>query len=292
MSDKCFNGLTTVNVELTSRCNKACWMCGRRKIDKDYPQVAMEYGDMDFSLVEKIAKQLPDNIVVQLHDNGEPLLYPRFKDAAQLFSRQIVNIVTNGKLLVEKADEIIDVLDTIAISIFEKDDEADEQYEIIEEFLKLKGERKPYTILRINGDVDVEKYEKFGLVMASRILHAPMGSFNYKKKEPTVPEVGMCLDFLNHMAVNRKGDVSVCVRFDPKGLGVIDNVKKNSLLEIWNSPKRRQWLEAHKKGKRQEVPLCSYCHFWGVPTGTGENISNIKGSITDKDVIEKQTKEK
>jgi len=44
--NKCFNGLTTVNVELTTMCNKNCWMCGRRKIDKEYPEIAMEYGDM------------------------------------------------------------------------------------------------------------------------------------------------------------------------------------------------------------------------------------------------------
>ena len=66
----CFNGLSTVNIELTSRCNKSCWMCGRRKIDREYPEIAMDYGDMDFSLVKKIAKQLPEGIVVQFHNNG------------------------------------------------------------------------------------------------------------------------------------------------------------------------------------------------------------------------------
>jgi len=62
-----FNGLTTVNVELTSRCNKDCWMCGRRKVDRDHPEITMNYGDMDLKLVASIAKQLPDGIVVQLH---------------------------------------------------------------------------------------------------------------------------------------------------------------------------------------------------------------------------------
>ena len=72
------NGLGCVNVELTSRCNKKCWMCGRRKVDKDYPELALKYGDMDFELVKKIAAQLPANIVVQFHKDGEALLYPRF----------------------------------------------------------------------------------------------------------------------------------------------------------------------------------------------------------------------
>lgn len=271
------DGLGNINVELTSRCNKNCWMCGRRKIDKEYPELALEYGDMDFKLVEKIAEQLPSNIVVQLHNNGEALLYPQFGEAVRLFGRQIANIVTNGKLLVEKADEIIDNLDTMAVSIIENDPEADEQYMILEEFLSIKGGKKPFTVLRLNGEVDPERYKKLGLVMATRILHSPLGSFNYKKN-PTIPEIGICLDFLNHLAINRKGKVSICVRFDPNGNGVIGNANQDSLEDIWNSSKRLEWLKYHMQGKRDKVPLCSYCHFWGVPTGknTLEKIASVK----------------
>lgn len=266
MSTKLY-GLTNINVELTSRCNKNCWMCGRRRIDREFPDIAVNYGDMDFDLVKKIAEQLPPNIVVQLHNNGEPLLYPRFGEAALSFNQQIKSIDTNGKLLLEKADEIIDVIDTMAISVIEKDDEADEQYEIIAKFLELKKHKKPFTLLRINGEVDSGRYEKFGLVMTSRILHSALGSFNYAKRNPTIPEIGICLDFLNHLAINKDGEASICVRFDPKRLGVIGDVRKQSLSEIWNGPKRMEWLNYHKRGQREKVPLCSYCHFWGVPTG-------------------------
>lgn len=280
-----FDGLGNINVELTSRCNKNCWMCGRRKVEREYPELTLQYGDMDFDLVEKITQQLPPNIIVQLHNNGEALLYPRFGDTVRLFSRQITNIVTNGKLLVEKADEIINNLDTLAISIIENDSEADEQYEIIENFLKLKGEKKPSVILRLNGDVAQEKYKKFGLPLTTRILHSPMGSFNYKRRDPTIPEIGICLDFLHHLAINSKGKVSICVRFDPKGLGVIGDAYEQSLAEIWNSSKRLAWLEAHAKGRRDLVPLCSYCHFWGVPTGWDSE--HIKKSLKEEDVMGK-----
>jgi len=260
-------GLTTVNVELTSRCNKNCWMCGRRKIDREFPEIALQYGDMDFDLVKRIAKQLPPNIVVQLHNNGEPLLYQRFGEAASLFTHQIKCIDTNGKLLLEKADEIIDILDTMAISVIEKDAEADEQFEIIGKFLELKKNKKPFTLLRINGEVDTRRYEKLGLIMAHRVLHSALGSFNYAKQNPTIPEIGICLDFLHHLAINKDGEASICVRFDPKRLGVIGDAKKQSLNEIWNGKKRMAWLPHHKQGRRDQVPLCSYCHFWGVPTG-------------------------
>lgn len=261
-------GLGCVNVELTSRCNKKCWMCGRRKVDREYPELAMNYGDMDFALVQKIAGQMPPNIVVQFHKDGEALLYPHFGKAVRLFKDQIKNVVTNGKLIVEKADEIIGNLDTLSISVFENDDEADDQYGIIKEFLRIKGDRKPFTSLRLIGNVDPARYGKLGPMIIKRVLHAEMGSFNYRKKSPTIPEVGICWDFLSHLCINREGHVSICVRFDPKKLGVIGNINKQSLEEIWNSRKRLEWLELHKQGRRDKIPLCSYCHFWGVPTST------------------------
>lgn len=276
------HGLGNINIELTSRCNKDCWMCGRRKIDRDYPELTLKYGDMDFDLVQKIAAQLPPNIVVQLHNNGEPLMHPRFGSAVELFNKQITNIDTNAKLLVEKASEIIDNLDTMAISVIENDPEADEQFELIREFLKLKGDRKPFTLLRLNGEVDQEKYKEFGLVMATRILHSPMGSFNYKKN-PTIPEIGICLDFLHHLAINRKGDVSICVRFDPNRISIIGDANKEALEDIWNGPKRMEWLKYHMQGKRDKVPLCSYCHFWGVPTG--RNSLEKIASVNEKEIL-------
>ena len=105
---KCLNGLYCIHLELTSRCNKNCWMCGRRKIDREYPEIAANYGEMDFELVKKISEQVPEDIVVQFHNNGEPLLYPKFGEVVKLFENQIKCMDTNAKLIIERADEIID----------------------------------------------------------------------------------------------------------------------------------------------------------------------------------------
>ena len=261
-----FNGLYSLHLELTSRCNKNCWMCGRRKIDREYPEIALNYGDMNFELVKKIARQLPAGIVVQFHNNGEPLLYPRFGEAVKLFKYQIKCVDTNAKLIVEKADEIIDNLDTLTISVIEKDPERDEQYELVRNFLEIKGERKPLVIFRCLGNVDMERWENLEGIIATRILHNPLGSFNYKKK-PTVPEIGICVEILNHMAINRFGEVSICVRFDPKRLGIIGDAKSTPLVDIWQGPQRKEWVKNHIEGRRDKIPLCSYCDFWGVPTG-------------------------
>jgi MoaA/NifB/PqqE/SkfB family radical SAM enzyme len=241
-------------------------MCGRRKIDREYPNIAMNYGDMDFELVKKIASQLPEGIVVQFHNNGEPLLYSRFGEAVGLFKNQIKCVDTNAKLIVDKANEIIDNLDTITISVIENDPEGDEQYELVRKFLEIKGKRKPLLIYRCLGDVNIDRWGELDGVIATRILHHPLGSFKYEKN-PTVPEIGICLDILNHMAINRFGKVSICVRFDPKGLGIIGDASIDPLVGIWNSPKRKKWIKYHMLGMRDKAPLCSYCDFWGVPTG-------------------------
>lgn len=144
--------------------------------------------------------------------------------------------------------------------------EGDQQYELIEEFLKIKKDRKPNVIIRCLGNVDLDRYKKLGCIIAARILHSPMGSFQYKKN-PTVPETGICLDLLSHLVIRRDGKVSICVRLDPYELGLIGDCTTTPLADIWNSPKRKQWLRCHIEGRRDKVPLCSYCEFWGVPTG-------------------------
>jgi MoaA/NifB/PqqE/SkfB family radical SAM enzyme len=241
-------------------------MCGRRKIEREHPELALDYGDMQFDLVKKIAEQLPEGIVIQFHNNGEPLLYPKFGEAVRLFKNQIKCVDTNAKLLVEKADEIIGNLDTLTISVIENDSEADQQYELVRKFLDIKKGRKPLMVYRCLGKVDIERWQKLNGIIATRVLHNPLGSFEYRES-PTVPEIGMCVEILNHMAISRVGKVSICVRFDPKNLGIIGDANHNDLVDIWNSSKRKEWIRYHLDGRRDAIPLCSLCHYWGVPTG-------------------------
>jgi len=264
----CFNGLTTVNVELTSRCNKDCWMCGRRELEKKFPHL-VDWGDMPFKMVQKIAEQLPHDIIVQLHNNGESLLYPDLSFALSEFSNQIRCLDTNAKLLVAKADDVIGRLDTLTISVIENDPEGDEQYDIVKRFLDIKGDVAPFMVYRLLGKVKKPKrwYELPGTVV-TRTLHSPSGSHTYEKKV-TKPEIGICLDLLHHLVIDRFGDVYPCVRFNPRGYGVLGNVMETPLIEIWNSKKRREWISKHISQKRNAVPICreTKCEYWGCPVG-------------------------
>jgi len=283
------NGLSRINVELTSRCQKACWCCGRRKIEAKRPGVERPvWGDMDLSMVASIARQVPAKpFVVQFHWNGEPLLYDWLDTALGYFSHCFRALNTNGKLLVKKADQIIGNLDTLTLSVIESDPEADEQLEILKEFLKIKGDRPPFMVYRLLGNVEPRPWKAFaknrGGIVATRLLHDPLGSFGYEKPV-TIPEIGICLDLLHSVAVDRHGHVCHCVRLDadkvrineaPRStIGHIDNATLEEIVTGVDTHKathpRMEYIRKHLLGQRDEVPLCASCEFYGVPTGTGK----------------------
>ena len=259
---------SVINIELTNICNKGCHMCGRRKREKNGE--IKYFSNMSFDLLEKIAGELKDKqVLIQFHWDGEPTMYPQLKEALELFKGNIRCFNTNGKLLVKRADDIIDNMETLTLSTFEGDSDREEQWDVLQEFLAIKGDRKPNVVIRRLGDIPEEwkkKYEDTGLLMADRILHAPGGSFSYTKKV-TVPEHGVCIEALMHPAINVNGDMSQCVRFDPDGINILGNLNDNTIEEIWNREKRKEWLQYHIEGNRDKIPMCSICEFWGVPKG-------------------------
>ena len=260
------NGLGFLNIELTSRCNKKCWMCGRRKLERDYPELC-NWGDMDKDLVMEISRQVPEGIVLQMHNNGDPLLYPDLGWALSLFQKNIRCFDTNGKLLLERGDEIFGNMETLTISVIEDDEEGDEQYELVRRFISKRGVRKPSLIYRLLGRVDhPERWERLPGLVARRLLHAPEGSRQYRRP-PTIPEIGICLDLLTHLAINRFGEVSVCVRFDPHKHGVIGDLKYHTLSEIWNGQVRKYYVQQHLEGLRNSLQLCGACDYFGLPRG-------------------------
>lgn len=241
-------------------------MCGRRKLEREYPELT-NWGDMPKEMVYEISKQVPSGIVVQFHNNGEPTLYPDLGLALSYFSDNIRCFNTNAKLLMEKAYEIIGNLETLTISVVQDDSESDEQYSTVCDFIKRKGIRKPSLVFRLLGKVDhPERWYGLPGKVATRVLHDPEGSRNYEKRV-TIPEIGICLDLLTHLAINRYGEVSVCVRFDPKKEGVIGNLASKGLDEIWNGKVRKWYLDCHIEGNRNYLKLCSKCDYYGAPRG-------------------------
>lgn len=257
-------------------------MCGRRKMEREHPELC-NWGDMDYETLRKIAIQVPRGIVVQMHNNGEPLLYPALGNALACFKKNIRCFNTNGKALLEKAGEIVGNLETLTISVIENDEEWRVQRDAVLAFLEKKGGIKPSIVFRLLGNVDKDKFwgRELGIV-ARRVLHDPAGSKNYQRNV-TIPEIGLCLDLLTHMAIDRFGNISMCVRFDPKGELRIGHVN-TGLAAAWASPKRRKYIEYHIQGRRSELPGCRECDYWGCPTAPCEQCGTA--SNLPKDALE------
>jgi sulfatase maturation enzyme AslB (radical SAM superfamily) len=265
------NGLSVLSLELETACNKGCWICGRRRIEKENPEsYAEKYTkNMDFDFLKNtIAPQIPKDIVIQFHSNGEPTLYLQLKECLKLFPNNIRCFDTNGILLVDKAEDIIDNMESITISTFENDPIWERQYYNLLQFLSIKGNRKPIVNIRCLGDIGETRrklYEDTGCTLVDRVLHSPMGSFHYKKKV-TVPEIGICLEMLNHPVIDVNFNLKPCIRFDKDDEWVIGNLKNDILENLWNSKKRKDLVKMHVEGKRNDIEFCKGCKFWGCPT--------------------------
>jgi hypothetical protein len=190
---------------------------------------------------------------------------------------------TNGILLAEKADDLIGNIDTLTLSIIEKDEpgNVEQQRKNLAEFLKLKGDKRPNVVLRFLGNVERRPWNFFNLLQATRVLHSCNGSFDYKQ-QVTIPEMGICLDVLTGIAIDRTGKVFPCVRFNPDGLSQIGDLNSASLDEVVNSIESHHWqkgkhlrkryVQLHVQGRRNEIDLCARgpCQYYGCPVGNSK----------------------
>ena len=262
------NGLSSINIELSSRCDRRtlCGFCGHQddEINKN-PK-----GEMPYHVLLRIQKQLPEGIIVQFHRDGEPTAYSKLFAALDLFYYYITSIVTHGENLIKKADEIIDNCTSLTVSAFNGDPDGPMQVDILREFLLLKGDKPPMVNIKIVGFMPPEReriYASLGVPIIRRLLHVPDGNYKYYRRNPTVPEHGICADFLSHPSIDWKGRLFVCNRLDTTDAGLLGDLNESTLDELWNSPKRMEWLEAHKRGRRDQAsPLCKNCLYYGVPS--------------------------
>lgn len=223
---------------------------------------------MDFRLLLKIINQLPTGIVIQMHRDGEPTAYKFLGDILSYLHPFITSIVTHGENLIKKAAQIINNCTSLTVSAFNGDPDMEWQIENIKKFLELKGDCPPMVNIKIVGFMPPEReriYASLGVPIIRRLLHVPDGNYKYSRRNPTVPEHGICADFLSHPSVDWRGKLFVCNRLDTTDAGLLGDLNESTLDELWNSPKRMEWLEAHKKGRRDQAsPLCHKCLYFGI----------------------------
>jgi len=121
----------------------------------------LEYKDMDFTTLNKIAEKIPSSSKITLTGWGEPLLYPHIHEAIKLFKQKkcFVELTTNGMLLNSEMLKklIADGLDSISISVDTFNELRDDDVrhksafkkEAIVNFISARGKnKKPLIILQ------------------------------------------------------------------------------------------------------------------------------------------------
>lgn len=265
------HGLTQLNVEITSVCDKAtlCQFCGHQNPSL-HP--TLKRGEMSPELLERLSAELQplgQALVVQFHRDGDPLACSDVRGALSRFKAHIRSLVTHGEQLAKKAQEIIGQCEAVTVSIFRADPDRDVQYQSVRRFLELKGDALPRVYLKIVGDLDEDElcaYRLLGVPFMRRRLHLPLGNSKYAGGLPAMPEHGLCLDLLHHPSIAWDGRVYLCNRLDTEDRGVIGNLHEETLEAIWNGTRRRDVIQHHLLGRRDLVPSCAGCLYYGVPT--------------------------
>lgn len=214
-------------------------------------------------------EHLGRGLVVQFHRDGDPLAYEQLEDALAMTFPHIRSIVTHGERLAERAEEIIGLCESVTVSVFRGDPAHDRQLASLTEFLRLKGDRLPRVSVKIVGDydeADLRVYRELGVPILRRLLHTPGGNARYAHRLPIMPEHGLCLDLLHHPSIAWDGRVYLCNRLDTHDAGLIGHLQDASFESIWNGPRRADYLNKHLHGRRNEVPPCTTCQYYGVPS--------------------------
>ena len=289
----------TLSIEPTSRCNLNCPFClvGQQNSlpNTSHDLLPRGLGDMDWSLYEKILKDAVEFGIkkMQLHFQGESLLYKRFSDmvkaakAAGLFTQAF----TNGlPLTKEKASRIIQAeLDSLRFSV---DGATQETYEKNRVGGKLDHVLRNMRIMveearNANSKIDL-LWQFIALrnneheIEAARALAKDIGIPFFVKTFAETDEnlapsnlklrrqlkVKPCIDIYRAIFVYHTGEVVACC-YDQEGENVVGSLKTNSLTQIWHSERYRDLrdrINNTEKNPTAEPNMCKNCLKWTSKT--------------------------
>lgn len=275
--------INRINIELTNICNLNCRWCtgsGDRKL-----------GYMDFELFKKVIEEIvydPRLSVDEIHlyNVGESLLHPKFQEIIQylgkfweennLNSKRI--LVTNGTVLDDKLIDCILTRNGLDLVQFSVDGGNKDSYEWlrrgakwyktmdkISHFIQEK-ERKNSKIKVGLITIDLKQVfsEEFKLLLEKVDYFDFRPPHNWTGSEELDDFVEIqefnphpCWFVSNNLVILWNGDVTVCCA-DLHGKGVIGNVKKDDLFDLWRG-KREELFMLQINGRKKEINLCKNC---------------------------------
>jgi len=273
-----------ISIEATSFCNLKCKICprtGKRNL----------LGHIDFELFKKIIDEANNygSRSFCLHGFGEPLLAPNFPKMAkyikQVNKNNAILLATNGTMLNQKiAQALIEApIDKVSISFLstkknnyqrltglDKLETVEKNILNLIELKKIKKAIKPNIYLRmiLNEDNKNEeelfknKWKNKPVILEIRQAHNCAGNkpdVSLIKKTKKYP----CYHLWFSPAIYWNGDISICCG-DWNKKALLGNIKNQTMYQIWNSEKIKQYRQYHLKGLYGKMPLCAKCDIWTI----------------------------
>lgn len=273
-------------LEPTNACNLKCEICARTGQE-------IKIGFMDFNLFKKIIDEAGQcgPRTFSLHLFGESFLAPRFCQMLQYVKRVNKNntllITTNGTLLTQKIGQALieNEIDKLFISFMSANKEnyqrlaGVDSLEKVEKnvlgFIDLKNKLKknrPLVYLRMvidknnQGEEELfkSKWKNQPVIADVRPAHnfgGNMPDVSQRKEAVKKMKRYPCYHLWLSPAVHWNGDVSICCD-DWGKKALIGNAHHQTIHQIWNSQKIKEYRKYHLKGEYDEIPLCSGCDVW------------------------------
>jgi radical SAM protein with 4Fe4S-binding SPASM domain len=255
-------------------------------------------------LIEGIAAFPRPLKTLSLHKDGEPLLNPRLADMVALarargVARKIV-LLTNASLLTrERSGALIEAgLDVVRVSVEHVSAEGYRRHtQVFDDYARIvgnvralreerdrRGARLFIAAKLIDLDLSPQELEVFsrdfaplcdeiGRTTAQGWSHSDLFDFTLGTR-PAVsldgrtalrPERVACAFPFYTLAVNADGEVSPCMD-DWTHKAVVGDANSETLPEIWNGRRLREFRRLHLAGRRGRNEACATCHcVQGIP---------------------------
>ncbi len=258
------NELVVLQIETTNLCNAKCSFCQHRKFT--------EFGTMTDELYKKIidkASQLPNLQIFIPMLTGEPFCDPQIIDRIKYARERMpwvgIQLYTNGSFLtygiIQELKKILNF--SLSISLNGLKIETREKLMGLKDWphvIKMANYAEqinlPYRVTMVAyPEADPKEISTFIKVGGMAIQYQSWAGQQYPYKRN---RWNSCVRALNHMTIRYNGDANLCC-FDPFGKVSFGNLNNSTIEEIWESPKRQDYVSRHKEGKGSILPLCDSC---------------------------------
>ena len=258
------NELAILQLETTNICQANCAFCQHSNFK--------EFGTMTDALYKKIideATYLPGLQTLIPMLTGEPFcdkqIIERIKYARESLPLVFIQLYTNGSLL--SFDNLLRLKEmpnfSLSISLNGLNPETRQRLmglndwkHVVQMARYAEQIKLPYRVTMVaHPEIDPAEVRDFIKVggMALQYQSWAGQQYPYKRKRWT-----SCVRALNHMTIRYNGDANLCC-FDPFGKVSFGNLNNQTLEEIWESPARQEYVEKHKTGEGNKLPMCESC---------------------------------